>query len=86
MEGDLDMAQGKSEEALEAYEKAREMGQKDAALFAHIQELKNSTVPQDESAQERPEPAIASTAEGYHHQIELAENRGNLDDAFGPGP
>ncbi|HTC21689.1 MAG TPA: tetratricopeptide repeat protein, partial [bacterium] len=82
LEGDLDMAQGKTKEALEAYEKAQEMGQKDAELFAHIQQLKNASPAQNAPASESPEPAASSSVQGYQGQIEEAENRGNLDEAL----
>lgn len=79
LEGDLDMAQGKSQEALAAYEKAKEMGQKDADLFAHIQQLKNANEAPVSATAAQPEET--SDEAGFHSQILHLEDMGNLDEA-----
>ena len=78
LEGDLDLAQGKSQEALAAYEKAKEMGQKDAELSTHIAQLQGSTG----TAQEAGPAGEALGLEGYHAQVLKAEDQGNLDEAL----
>ena len=78
LEGDLDMAQGKSKEALEAYGKAKEMGEKDAELFAHIAQLKNSNQAPVTAA----EKVETSDETGFHSRILHMEDMGNLDEAL----
>jgi len=81
LEGDLDMARGKSPEALAAYEKAKEMGQKDADLFAHIEQLK-STNEAPVSTTTASQPEETSDEAGFHSQILHLQDMGNLDEAL----
>ncbi|HUO58672.1 MAG TPA: tetratricopeptide repeat protein [bacterium] len=77
LQGDLDMAQGRTQEALGAYEKARQMGQKDAELLEHIESLKSQ-------APENPSTPVREGAGGgnLHAQIVHLGETGNLDGAL----
>ena len=77
LQGDLDMAQGKTKEALEEYEKAKRMGQKDAELLEHIESLKSQ-------ASENSAAPVKETAGGgdLHAQILHLQETGHLDGAL----
>ncbi len=89
LEGDLEMAQGKTKEALESYERAKTMGQTDASLMVRIEQLreKGGTAPVN-GAETVVSPTFSAPesepndTEGYKTQIQHSLSMGNLDEAL----
>ena|GEM_PF-2342852 len=78
--GDALAAQGKATEALDAYEKAKQLGERDAQLLSKIENLKSGTLPATSEV---------TTGEGnlnvpadYHVLILRKIGEGNLDSAL----
>ena len=78
--GDALSAQGKATEALDAYERAKQLGERDAQLLSKIANLKSGTLPTESEAST--ETGNLTNPADYHALILKKIGEGNLDSAL----
>ncbi len=78
--GDALSAEGKATAALDAYERAKQLGERDAQLLSEIANLKTGTLPVESNLS--PEGGDLITPANYHLLILKKVGEGNLDSAL----